>query len=236
MVTPAPAAAGSEAATDEELVRRARERDELAVRELTQRYNRRLFRLARGIVRDDAEAEDIVQETYVRAFTKLDSFQGLSAFGTWVTRIAMNEALGRRRHQRPATEWNTETERSVRTAAGATRAASLLHDPERDMAQREITELLERAIDSLPEPFRVVFIARAIEGLSVEETATLLGLRPETVKTRVHRARLRLRTELEQQLGESLSRAFAFDGQRCERLTEAVVDRLRVNGTLSPVP
>jgi RNA polymerase sigma-70 factor (ECF subfamily) len=226
MVTSALPDVALEAVPEEALVARSRERDELAVRELTRRYNRRLFRLARGIVRDDAEAEDVVQEAYVRAFTGLARFRGHASFGTWLTRIAINEALGRRRRQRPETEWNTKTEWSLRRTIIPFPTSPMPVDPERHMARRQMTELVERAIDALPEPFRVVFIARAVEGMSVEETARTLGLRRETVKTRVHRARLRLRAELEQQLGQSLENAFAFDGARCQRLTDTVVERL----------
>ncbi len=102
-----PRPAELEAVSEQELVRRARGRDEAAVRAITQRYNRRLFRVARSILRDDGEAEDVVQEAYVRAFTGLDQFRGDAAFGTWITRIAMNEALGRLRRRRPTVEWES---------------------------------------------------------------------------------------------------------------------------------
>jgi RNA polymerase sigma-70 factor, ECF subfamily len=206
----------SEALTDEVLVERSRHRDEDAVRVLTRRHSRRLYRIARGILRDDADAEDVVQETYVRAFTSLERFRGDAAFGTWLTRIAMNEALGRVRRRRPHADIDDHP------------ALSATHeDPETMTAQREIRDRLEQSIDNLPDIFRSVFVARMVEGLSIEETADLLGLRPETVKTRVHRARLRLRADLGASLGARAADAFPFDGPRCTAMTEAVVQRLR---------
>lgn len=217
----------TEALTDEELVGRARAREEAAVRTLTRRYNRRLFRVARSILRNDAEAEDVVQETYVRAFTGLDKFRGEASFSTWLTRIAMNEALGRLRRRRTTVEWTTygadraqaEIIQFPVSAAGA--------DPERTMAQGEIRTVLERLIDELPGSFRAVFVARIVEGMSVEETAALYGLKEETVKTRLHRARTLLRAALANQLGPALTDTFPFGGQRCERMTETIVRRLR---------
>jgi RNA polymerase sigma-70 factor (ECF subfamily) len=209
-----------------DLVARARARDEQAVRELTRRYNRRLYRLARGILLNDTEAEDVVQEAYGRAFTSLDRFRGDAAFGTWITRIAMNEALGRKRRRRPTSEWTPETEARASAAVIPFPVRLTSHDPERQMAEREVRELIERSIDALPDGFRLAFIAREVEGLSLEEAATVLGIRPETVKTRVHRARRRLRAEIERRIGPGLAAAFPFDGARCERMTEAVVRRV----------
>lgn len=211
---------------DEELVRRVRLRDESAVRALTTRYNRRLYRIARGIVRNDAEAEDVVQEAYVRAFTSLDRFRGEAAFGTWLTRIALNDALGRVRGRRPTVDWPESGDEPLRAQILQFPQASSSADPEATMARREVQAMLERAIDELPDAFRAVFVARVIEGMSVEETAELFGLRPETVKTRVHRARARLRSSLEARLGAEMGRTFPFDGARCHRMTDAVVRRL----------
>lgn len=208
------------------LVSLARARDEAAVRALTRRYNRRLFRIARGILRDDAEAEDVVQETYVRAFTGLDLFRGDAGFGTWITRIAMNEALGRLRRRRPTVDWATYGDNRTQAEIIHFPLSAASSDPERTMAQGEIRVVLERAIDELPDSFRAVFVARLVEGMSVEETADLFGLRPETVKTRLHRARALLRDALEERLGPALTETFPFDGHRCDRLTDAVVRRV----------
>src|SRR5205814_7045266 len=183
-----PAAAGGDA----ELVRRALGREEAAVRAIMQANNRRLYRLARGILRNDGEAEDVVQETYVSAFTHLEQFRGDSSLSTWLSRIAMNEALGRLRRQRPGVEWSTLPQGALEAQIIQFPLAAS-EDPEKSMAQREIQHVVEHAIDELPEPFRLVFITRVIEGMNLEETAELLGLKPETVKTRLHRARAMLR-------------------------------------------
>jgi len=209
--------------TDEDLVRRALMRDEAAVRALTTRYNRRLFRVARGILRNDAEAEDVVQETYVRAFTGLDMFRGDAAFGTWITRIAMNEALGRLRKRKPSVDWESYGENRTQAQIIDFPVSAGSIDPEKTMAQGEIRVVLEQAIDQLPDAFRIVFVARIIEGMTVEETADLFSLKPETVKTRLHRARALLREELESQLGPALTSTFPFGGRHCEAMTEKIV-------------
>jgi RNA polymerase sigma-70 factor, ECF subfamily len=210
---------------DAELVRRALGRDEAAVRAIMQTNNRRLYRLARGILRNDAEAEDVVQDTYVRAFTHLEQFRGDSSLSTWLSRIAMNEALGRLRRRRPGVEWS-ELEKNAPQAQIIPFPIAASDDPEKSMAQREIQQVVEHAIDELPEPFRLVFITRVIEGMNVEETAEILGLKPETVKTRLHRARNLLRDNVERKIGPVVMEAFPFAGKRCERLTEAVLTRL----------
>ena len=209
--------------TDEDLVRHALLRDEAAVRALTTRYNRRLFRVARGILRNDAEAEDVVQETYVRAFTGLDMFRGDAAFGTWITRIAMNEALGRLRKRKPSVDWESYGENRTQAQIIDFPVSAGSIDPEKTMAQGEIRVVLEQAIDQLPDAFRIVIVARIIEGMTVEETADLFSLKPETVKTRLHRARALLREELESQLGPALTSTFPFGGRRCEAMTEKIV-------------
>lgn len=211
-------------ATDADLVARARERDQEAVRTILRRYNQRLYRVVRAILRHDSEAEDAVQEAYLRAFSHLDDFRGEASLGTWLTRIAINEALGRLRRRRAGHE-PVGGEQIIAQiiqfpAAGAS------HDLERTMAQREIQHLLEHAIDELPEDFRAVLVMRVIEGMSVEETAVLLRLQPETVKTRLHRARKLLREHLDKKIGPGLMEAFPFAGRRCERLTDAVMKRL----------
>ena len=210
---------------DAELVRRALGREEAAVRAIMQANNRRLYRLARGVLRNDSEAEDVVQETYVRAFTHLEQFRGDSSLSTWLSRIAMNEALGRLRRQRPGVEWSTLPQ-GVLEAQIIQFPLPSSEDPEKSMAQREIQHVVEHAIDELPEPFRLVFITRVIEGMNVEETAEILGLKPETVKTRLHRARNLLRENVEKKIGPVVMEAFPFAGRRCERLTDAVLQRL----------
>ena len=214
------------AAADVELVRRALSRDEAAVRAIIKANNRRLYRLARGILRNDSEAEDVVQETYVRAFTHLAEFRGDSGLSTWLSRIAMNEALGRLRRRRPGVELSSLPPGTLEAQIIQFPLLSATDDPERTMAQREIQHVVEGAIDELPEPFRMVFITRVVEGMNVEETADILGLKPETVKTRLHRARTMLRDNVERKIGPVVMDAFPFAGKRCERLTEAVLKRL----------
>jgi RNA polymerase sigma-70 factor (ECF subfamily) len=211
---------------DAELVRRAMARDEAAVRAIIQANNRRLYRLARGILRNDGEAEDVVQETYVRAFTHLESFRGDSSLATWLSRIAMNEALGRLRKQRPNVEIDKLAPGALESQIIQFPLSAAVEDPEKSMAQREIQHVVERAIDELPGAFRIVFITRVIEGMNVEETAEILDLKPETVKTRLHRARTMLRDNVEKKIGPVVMEAFPFAGKRCERLTEAVLKRL----------
>jgi RNA polymerase sigma-70 factor (ECF subfamily) len=216
----------SSATADAELVQRAIGRDETAIRSIMQANNRRLYRLARGILRNDSEAEDVVQETYVRALTHLADFRGDSSLATWLARIAMNEALGRLRRQRPGVDLDSLPPGTLEAQIIQFPHSATSEDPEKTMAQREIQRVVEHAIDELPDLFRIVFITRVIEGMNVEETAEILGLKPETVKTRLHRARTMLRENVEKKIGPVVMEAFPFAGKRCERLTTAVLKRL----------
>jgi RNA polymerase sigma-70 factor (ECF subfamily) len=213
---------------ESELVTRAKAGDTTAIRTIVRQNNRRLFRVARSILKDDGEAEDAVQEAYVRAFNQLSSFEGRAKLSTWLTRIVVNEALGRLRKRVPETATAAELER----AAGRDAATiipfplSAQLDPERAMAQSEINAMLEQAIDALPDVYRIVLVARVIEEMSVEETAQLFELNPETVKTRLHRARALLRQDMEQKFGPLLTQTFPFDGARCDRMAERVLERL----------
>ncbi len=218
---------------DEELVDLARQGEEGAIRALIKRHNQRLFRVARSVVRDDAEAEDIVQETYVRAFTRLNSFRGDSLFSTWLIRIALNEALGRTRRKRPTTEFEKLDALNTDPSEGGvimfpTFTAPVASDAE--LARKQIREFLEKAVDDLPEDFRIVFMLRDIEDMSTEETASQLSLKPETVKTRLHRARRLMRAAIEKRLSPTFSGLFPFDGARCDRMADRVVARLRDTG------
>lgn len=212
----------SDQADEIDLVRRALARDGNAFRAIMQTHNRRLYRIARSVVRNDGEAEDIVQEAYLHAFAHLDVFRGDSSLATWLSRIVLNEALGRLRKQARA----TVAAKSLVQEAQIIQFPSASDDPERVMAQRQILQLIELATDNLPDLYRTVFVARVIEGLSMEETADLLSIRPETVKTRLHRARFLVRQQLERQIGPVLIDAFPFAGRRCERMTAAVMQRL----------
>lgn len=215
--------------SDEELVEIARQGGENAIRLLVKRNNRRLFRAARAVVRDDAEAEDIVQETYVSAFTKLGSFRGSSRLSTWLTRIALNEALGRARKRRPAAELSELDVADSANGGSVIMFPTSLKPPGADaeLARKQVRDLLEKAVDDLPDPFRLVFILRDIEEMSIEDTAIQLALKPETVKTRLHRARRLMRVAVEKQLAGTFTELFPFDGARCERMADRVIDRLR---------
>lgn len=214
--------------SDTDLVTLMRRGDEAAFAIVIQRHNRRLFRVARSVIRDDAEAEDVVQEAYVRAFRNLDGFRGEARLSTWLTRIALNEALDRMRRRRPNVPLTAIDD------AGGGQESSLMSlftgaaaaDPERSASRAEIRRLVEDAIDALPSAFRTVFVLREIEGMSIEETASELDLKPETVKTRLHRARRQLRSALEDTLAAALNDAFPFDGARCTKMAERVLARL----------
>jgi RNA polymerase sigma-70 factor, ECF subfamily len=212
------------APSEAQLVRLAAARDESAIRSIMKANNQRLYRLARSILRDDTEAEDVVQETYIRLFTHLGEFRGESSLSTWLSRIAINEALGRVRKRRSVALTEQAETASARIIPFPLTAAA--DDPERTMAQREIQKVVERSIDELPDTFRTVLVARVIEGMSVEATAELLDLNVVTVKTRLHRARKLLRDSVERQIGPVAMNAFPFAGQRCDRLTEEVMRRL----------
>ncbi len=213
---------------DGELAAVAASGDENAFRLIMERNNERLYRVARGIVQNDSEAEDVVQEAYVRAFRKLGGFRAEASLSTWLTRIVLNEALGRLRlRRRKPTSGPAEIDRAQSTGE-LIRFPGLAasDDPERAVSRREIAGLLERAIDALPEAFRVVFLMRAVEEMTVEETAGALAIPEATVKTRLHRARHLLRRSIQAELGAVLSDAFPFAGRRCVRTTEAVLKRL----------
>ena len=224
------AAPSVEGLDDMALVQRARQRDGSALRLIMERHNRGLYRIARSVLGDDAEAEDVVQEAYLRAFTHLESFRGEARLATWLTRITLNEALGRLRTRRPSVELNQIDTIDDQGAARIIFLPGVRQegDPEAAAARAEIRRLIERAIDRLPDPFRVVFVLRDVEELSVEATASHLGLRPETVKTRLHRARRLLRQSLDETLSTALSDAFPFAGARCARITQAVLERLDI--------
>lgn len=209
-----------------ELIGIARIGDHGAFRAVMTRCNQRLFRVARAVMRDDVEAEDVLQEAYTRAFAAIGGFRGEAGIATWLTRIVLNEAHGRLRRRRPMVE--LDQVEAAQESAQVLTFPNLVRsdDPEADAARAQIRRILERAVDDLPEAFRLVFILREVEGLSAEATAGHLNLKVETVKTRLHRARRRLREALDDQLADVLVGAYPFLGARCARITEAVLARL----------
>ena len=209
---------------DSVLVDMARLGDEAAIRCLVRRHNQLLFRLARSITGRDSEAEDVVQSAYIAAFRNLGSFRGSARFPTWLARIAINEALARRRGQRPTVGIEQIDLEGDRIVAFPGYGAP---NPEEEMSRSEARALLEHVIDELPPLFRTAFVLREVEGWSVEEIADQLGVQAETVRTRLFRARHLLRSKLEDRLSSSFAGLFPFAGSRCEAMAERVVLGLR---------
>ncbi len=218
--------------TEEALVGAARKQDEGAVRELIRRLNPRLFRVARGIVDSDAAAEDVVQETYLAAFTRLPDFRGDAQFSTWITRIAINAARMQCRRAHATEEYDTVTETDASGAEILAFPGSRPVGAEAARGRSEVREMLEAVISDLPTELRLVFLLREAEGLSILTIARDLGLNPITVKTRLFRARMRLRAGLLRRLNGGFDAVFPFDGARCANMAERVVARLRAAGQL----
>jgi len=199
------------------LVERARGKDTRAFEALMRRYNRRLFRIARSILRDNDAADDAVQEAHIRAFTNLDRYEPTGKFGAWLARLAFNEALMIRRRSR------TDTVPLDRLDASGL-AAPASDTEHLDAVQTR--QLLEQAVDSLPEVFRTVFVLRVVEQLSGVETAACLGINETTVRTRLFRAQQRLRTDLARRLRAERANVFEFDTDRCDRIVARVLERM----------
>lgn len=220
-------AAGS--CTDAQLAQRLAMEDIVALQVLMRRYNQRLYRVARSILRNDADAEEAVQEAFYKAYRAISSFRGDSGLSTWLVRIVVNESNQRlRKINRLATwlEFNNDAERGdVTTTMTADEYSS--GRPESALVRAQARHALEAGIDQLPDLFRAVFILRAVEDLTVEETATCLGIPPATVRTRYFRARKLLRKSLGADMGEMVDTAFAFAGARCDRMVASVMARLR---------
>lgn len=217
---------------DARLAARVAAGDRDAFCHLMQRCNQRLFRTARGMVGNDAEAEDIVQDAYLRAFEHIATFRGESSLTTWLTRIVLNGAQSRLRQRRMTVELDqidtlqTDGDRVVPFPSRFVSESTGGEDPAAAASREQVRRLIEHAVDDLPEPFRIVFVLRDIEGCTVEETAGSLSLRTETVKTRLHRARRLLRAALNDTLSATLSEAFPFLGSRCARISAAVMTRI----------
>jgi RNA polymerase sigma-70 factor (ECF subfamily) len=188
---------------------------------LMRRYNERLYRAARAITRDDREAEDVVQQAYLNAFSKLRQFKGDALFATWLTRIAINEALARVRRRGRYEPFDDEAPQVERLMPWTSTP-----DPERQAFTGELRELLEQAIDTLPDGAREVFVLRDVEGLSTAEAADALGVSEDVVKTRLSRARAALRRALLERAGATAPEAFRFHRPRCDRVVGSVLARI----------
>ena len=207
--------------SDEEVVERVLAGEIELFEILMRRYNQRLYRVARAIVVDDGEAEDVMQDAYVRAYSHLDQFAGRSRFSTWLTRIAVYEALARARRSKRL----VGIDHLSPTKEGSMSAND--RGPEQQAIQRDLRNVLEAAVATLPESFRSVLMLRDIEGLSTAETAESLGISEALVKTRLHRAHAALRRGMEDRTGTALSQTFQFHLSRCDRVVEAVFRRIR---------
>jgi len=222
------AASGDDAA----LARLAAQGDQDAFARIMRRYNQRLYRLAVSVMGDASEAEDVLQESYVRAFYAFATYSGAGSLGAWLGRIVRNEAIdrvrsrdSRRSHVAIEAELGDRQQPVVEETNVMT---DVVIDPEALAANAELRRLLERAIQRLPEQFRTAFVLREVEGLSVEETAEYLSIPPATVKTRDHRARNLLRGYLSENIDATIPQTFPFLGARCDRIVERVLVRLKM--------
>ncbi|MBC5766052.1 RNA polymerase sigma factor [Ramlibacter albus] len=198
---------------------------------LMRRHNRRLYRVARSLLRNDAEAEDALQEAYLHAFRSLADFRGDAQLATWLTRIVVNECMTRLRKSARRDNIVPIVSADARTADGEeampeTPSGIDEDTPDRAVQRAQLRQLLERRIDELPQDFRAVFVMRAVEELSVEETAACLGIAEATVRTRLFRARGMLRERIAQEIDMAERDAFGFDGERCDRIVARVLERL----------
>ncbi|MDB5744291.1 MAG: polymerase, sigma-24 subunit, subfamily [Polaromonas sp.] len=225
-----PAQTGIEAVDDAQLVRRVQACDEAAFELLMRRHNRRLYRLARSILRNSADAEEALQEAYLAAFQAIGHFRGDASLATWLSRIVANECLGRLRRQ-------TRRHNIVPILSGAgdghegkepfVMPSNDIEGPDRALGRAELRGLLERRIDELPDAFRAVFVMRCVEELSVQETAQCLNIAEATVRSRHFRARSMLRESLAQDMDMAERDVFSFDGGRCDRIVAQVLAQVR---------
>jgi RNA polymerase sigma-70 factor, ECF subfamily len=206
--------------SDEEVVARVIQGQTALFEVLMRRHNERIYRAARAILRDDREAEDVMQQAYVNAYVHLRQFDGRAQFSTWLTRIAVNEAIARARRRGRYEPLDMET-----TTPGLIPVSSIA-DPERQAYASEMGMLMESAIDGLPDGHREVFVLREVEGMSTSETAQALGVSEDVVKTRLSRAKTALRRELVERAGMAAPQAFVFHQSRCDRIVAAVFQRL----------
>jgi len=219
---------------DLDLARRIGERDERAFEAVMRAHNRMLFRLARSILKDDAEAEDALQEAYLAGYRNIATFRGGARLSTWLARIVINEAYGRlRKRPRMASVVPLEPAAWSGDHGGSRLEEGIMADetverPEAAAMRTQVRRMLERRIDELPEQFRTVFVLREVEELSVEETAACLDLPPATVRTRAFRARALLRDSLSREIDAATVDAFGFAGERCDRIVANVLRAARV--------
>jgi len=209
--------------SDEEVVARVLGGETNLFEIVMRRYNQRLYRVARAILRNDSEAEDVMQDAYVRAYEHLGQFAGRAKFSTWLTRIAVHEALMRRRRGNRYQELQPMSEREKDPMEAF---PSMALNPEQQASTSQIRGLLEEAVEQLPDAYRAVFILRDVEEINTIETAAVLNLTEENVKVRLHRARALLRKSLFAKAGMERKEAFSFHATRCDRVVKNVFDRI----------
>jgi RNA polymerase sigma-70 factor, ECF subfamily len=209
--------------SDEDVVAQVLGGNTAAFEILMRRYNQRLYRVLRSILRDDSEAEDVMQEAYVRAYQHLNQFAGRAKFSTWLTRIAVNEALARLRHRARFTTLDIQPGSD---GGSMTELSSTAPSPEEETVKAEAKSLLEQAILALPESYRTILLMRDVEGMSTAESAECLDITEENVKIRLYRARALMRKQLYSRVSATSSAAFQFMGPRCDRVVKAVFERL----------
>jgi len=213
--------------SDAEIVLRVRAGDGALFEILMRRHNQRIYRAARAVLKDESEVEDVMQQAYCNAFAHLDQFEERSQFSTWLTRIALNEAFGRRRKMRQSESLGVmRSHEDTDSGDVMETVTSSQPDPERQAYAGELHRVLEEAVDALPETYRTVFMLRDIEGLSTSEAGEGLGLGDEAIKTRLHRARAMIRRSVTARLGDATAGAFQFQAPRCDRVVSAVLERI----------
>jgi RNA polymerase sigma-70 factor (ECF subfamily) len=215
--------------TDAEIVARVRAGERALFEILMRRHNQRVYRAARAVLKDEAEVEDVMQQAYINAYTHLHQFEDRSQFSTWLTRITLNEAFGRRRKLQSESMARMPSEIADNAGAFMDTVTSPQPDPERQAYARELHRVLEEAVDTLPEAYRTVFMLRDIEGLSTDETGEGLGLGEEAVKTRLHRARAMIRRAVTARIGNVAASTFQFHAPRCDRIVAAVLARIALS-------
>jgi RNA polymerase sigma-70 factor (ECF subfamily) len=227
MVTTGAITSAASALSDDEVIRRVKAGEKALFEVIMRRYNQRLYRVTRSILGDDTEAEDVTQDAYVRSYLHLDQFDGRAKFSTWLTKIAVHEALARLRKRERVVEIDAE----LGSMEGRMKLESKAPSPEQEVLTNTIRIVLESAVERLPQSYRSVFVMREVEQMSTAETAESLDISEESVKVRLHRARALLRKHIYAQTGAATAGAFQFLGARCDRMVSSVLVRIEsLNG------
>lgn len=206
---------------DKQIIARVLSGDIASFELIMRRYNQRLYRIVRGILANDASAEEVVQEAYLRAYKNLNTFESRSSFATWLTRIAVYEAISRSKRDKRMSNYNHH---ELQDEAMIPKSGSF--NPEYNASNRELKQVLVQAVDALPVELRVVFVSRVVEQMDIATTASCLNISESNVNVRLHRARARLRQIIDHQIGVEARQLFQFDGKRCDLIVKCVLNRL----------